>query len=161
MINLGYDAESILDIFPYDHSITYQINQQSKDELQAYAEHFRDIKFRGFEIFTTLEPSLLSDIQLVNQVKHILKEKKNFLFLFKNFSFSYFVVQKYFSEQGLSQEKSSIKRLIDGKEVDFEIKSISKLRSIRKKYNFLKTYTQKSSSENPDTSTLITTDESD
>ena len=28
LINLGYDAESILDIFPYDHSITYQINQK-------------------------------------------------------------------------------------------------------------------------------------
>ena len=145
--NSGYDAKSLLDIFPNDNSETYKINQQSMIDLKEYSKYFEGIHFRGFEIFSTFETTLRAEFLLVNQIKHILKDKKNYLFIFKTFSFSYFVIQKFFYEKGFSHNKLSIYRLYNGKKLIFNTKSISKLNNLSRKYNFLNTYTKNTSSK--------------
>lgn len=150
--NYGYNAKSLSDIFPSDNSLTYEINQQSINDLKKYSEYFEGIYFRGFEIFNTLEPTLQTEFVLINKIKYILKEKKNFLFIFKKFSFSYFVIQKFLYEQGFSKDEFKIKQISCGKEIDFNLNSISKLNTFKKKYNFLNTYTKNQSSKSFDNS---------
>ena len=139
----GHLSKTINDVFPYFSDKAIAINKKSKNQLEEYRLQFKKIKFFEYEIFNGIEHQLLSQIIFVEKMKTILKETKNIYFIFKGFSFSYFILQKLSFEMGFNKNSFTVNR-IHGK----KIKRISPnysgtVSKIKNKINFIKSLSKK------------------
>lgn len=82
------------ELFSPEKKETYEIYEQTNDILKKYNENFDQMHFRNVKIFNTIEPMLREVIALIEKCKKILENKKNTVFLFYGYSFSYFVLNK-------------------------------------------------------------------
>ena len=90
----GYSSKTLLEIFPFEAQITYEVNIIAKNFLEKLRKYFSGITFHDYKIFSTIERQLLTEIVLIEKARKILEQKKNIIFIFKGYSFSYFTIQQ-------------------------------------------------------------------
>ncbi len=139
----GHISKTINDVFPYFSDKSIAINKKSKNQLEEYRLQFKKIKFFEYEIFNGIEHQLLSQIIFVEKMKAILEDKQNIYFIFKGFSFSYFILQKLSFELGFNKTNFTINR-VDGKKIKRIPPNYSEsISKIKNKINFIKSLSKK------------------
>jgi len=127
------------EIFPQANVQTYEINMNGRRVLDDYRKLFDNLTFHGIEIFSSIENQLLKEIILLEKAKKILDKKKNIIFIFDEFSNSYFAILRLALEQFYDKIDSKIYQSLGKttKIIDEEMK-IPQL-NFRKKYDYFKT----------------------
>jgi len=138
------------EIFPQAGVRTYEINMNGRRILDDYRKLFSDLTFRGIEIFSSIENQILKEIILLEKAKKIIEKKKNIVFIFDEFSNSYFTILKLALEQFYDKVDSKIYQSLGNttKIIDEETE-ISQL-SFRKKYDYFKTIPVNKTQKNKD-----------
>ena len=133
----GINSASLRDIFAEEGDNTYEIHNRSKKIQAAYRRLFQNITFLGFDIFSGIENQLLDQIILLEKIKNILENRINTIFIFENFSFSYFAILKATEDFGYDNNQSI--GLLRGNTIKFmEVGENQTLFEIRNKFNHLK-----------------------
>ena len=99
-------SKTFREIFPEEGSITYDVYVNSKKIQQMYLECFKNIKFRGFPVFAGIENQLVDQVIVLEKVRKILEEKKNTIFIFEDFYFTYFAIMRLANELGYKNDLS-------------------------------------------------------
>lgn len=128
----GKNSRTLRDIFPEEGDITYEVYKASKKIQQQYKKYFQNVAFDGIEIFDGIENQLLDQIILLEKTRKILEEKKNTIFIFEGFSFTYYAIKKLANEMKYDSDlvinilrKNGIKRLKPTKNYNmFNLKNI-------------------------------------
>jgi hypothetical protein len=118
------------DIF-LESEIMNRIYQNAHNKLTELSILFKDLSFMKCSIFDSIEPVLRDEIIFIEKVKYILKNKTNFLFLFKNYSFLYFHIQLLAQDLGYE--------IIDNEKI-FQIKGNKSILTEPLKTPFLKSF---------------------
>lgn len=131
----GKNSRTLRDIFPEEGDITYDVYRASKKIQQQYKKYFQNVTFDGIEIFAGIENQLLDQIILLEKVRKILEERRNIIFIFEGFSFTYYAIQKLAIDMGYDPDlaisilrKNGIKKLKPTKNYNiFNLKNITYL----------------------------------
>lgn len=116
LVKTNKKSSTLREIFPEEGEITHDTYRRTKKTQSEYESNFKNITFRGFEIFPGFENKLQDYIILFEKARKILEEKKNTVFIFEEFYFTYFAIMKLAKEMGYDTADMSIS-FIDGNKI--------------------------------------------
>ena len=130
--NHGFDTKTLYEIFPYDDPQTIKTHVESSKILLELKDIFKDIKFRDFYLFSTLEHQILNDLILFSKFKNIIEKNVNTIFIISKLTFSHIAIKNHFFK---SNNKLNIEILNS-----FEILSDNKINYLFQKHQNKLTY---------------------
>lgn len=96
----GIEANTLNELYDVNANHTYQLYSYSKKLQVKYKELFKNIKYKNVEIFFGIENQILEQIILSKKCQKILEGKKNIIFIFEKFYFTFFTIKKIARELG-------------------------------------------------------------
>jgi hypothetical protein len=122
-----------------------EIFHEARKIREEYRSLFKNVIFKGVEIFKGFEYQLLLQIKISCQGRKILQEKENTIFIFEKFHPAYFIIMKIAKELGYDNEIKV--GLLQNKKIEYMYSiddgvsvNYSKRTSNLKAVNFAKSY---------------------
>lgn len=93
LVKQGFNSNLLSDIFLYDHPKYIEIDTKVEKTLTEYKELFKNIKYKNFEIFDSIQNSIADSLNSLYQYENLMKSNTNHIFIFSNPNFSHLVLQ--------------------------------------------------------------------
>lgn len=132
------NSQTLLQIFPFESTITKKIHERAKNNLEKYRKLFNELEFQDVKIFDSLEREILNDLIIFEKILEILNKKQNYFFIFNQYSFIYFIIQNLASKLGYEVNLGKIFLLTKNGSEQITPNYNKKFSKIKKQFNFVK-----------------------